>query len=502
MGKTKSIGIIGAGVAGLASAIRQAARGYEVHVYEANAYPGGKLSTFQLGEYRFDAGPSLFTMPQYVTELFELAGEKAEEHFQYVKLPVICNYFWEDGTRLTAWAEPDRFAREMQDKLQVPSERVIRLLQRSRAKYELTGRIFLEKSLHKADTWLRGSVARALTRLPAYDLFNSMHEVHERDLGHEKAVQLFNRFATYNGSNPYKAPGLLSIIPHFEHGIGAFFPKGGIHAITQSLYELALRKGVHFHFSQPVEEIQVEGKRATGLRLNGRVFAHDVLISNMDVFYTYRKLLPGLKAPEKTLRQEKSTSALIFYWGIDRNFEELDVHNILFSQDYRKEFDCLEAGKVAEDATVYIHISNKVEPGDAPAGGENWFVMVNVPPDQGQNWDELIPRIRRQTLDKINRMLKTELEKHIREEDYLDPRRIQKRTSSHLGSLYGTSSNNRMAAFLRHPNFSRKIRNLYFCGGSVHPGGGIPLCLLSAKIVDETLNPSVRETGVRKNTLT
>jgi phytoene desaturase len=499
MEKRKSIGIIGAGVAGLASAIRQAVRGYEVHVYEANDYPGGKLSTFRMGEFRFDAGPSLFTMPQYVTELFELAGESAEEHFQYIRLPEICRYFWEDNTRLTAWAEPERFAGEMESKLGIPSEKVIRLLDNSRAKYDLTGRIFLEKSLHRAETWLHGSVAKALTRLPSYDLFSNMNQVHERELGHKKAVQLFNRFATYNGSNPYKAPGLLSISPHCEHGIGAFFPRGGIRAITQSLYQLALRQGVHFHFSRPVDEILVEGKRAMGIRFNGQVHHHDVLISNMDVFYTYRRLLPGLKAPEKTLRQEKSTSALIFYWGIDRTYEELDVHNILFSEDYRKEFEYLEAGKVAGDATVYIHISSKVEPEDAPAGSENWFVMVNVPPDQGQDWDALIPRIRRQTLDKINRILNTDLEKHIREEDYLDPRRIQTRTSSHLGALYGTSSNNRLAAFLRHPNFSRKIRNLYFCGGSVHPGGGIPLCLLSAKIVDESLNPSVPVTKAPKN---
>ncbi len=484
----KSIGIVGAGVAGLASAIRQACRGHLVDVYEANSYPGGKLTSFHLGDYRFDAGPSLFTMPQYVEALFELADEDMESSFQYQRLPVVCNYFWEDGTRISAWAGPEQFADEIEEQLGVSRGRVLRLLNNSRKKYELTGRIFLEKSLHQASTWMQASVAKALLRLPAYDLFTNMNRVHERDLREKHLVQLFNRFATYNGSNPYKAPGLLSIIPHFEHGIGAFFPKGGIHTITESLYQLAVRKGVQFHFSNPVEEILVQNRKTIGVRDGRGSHFHDAVISNMDVFFTYRKLLPGQKAPEKTLKQEKSTSALIFYWGIDRKFKELDVHNILFSEDYRNEFACLEKGAISDDPTVYIHISSKIEPQDAPPDGENWFVMVNVPPNTGQDWEQLIPEIRTRTLHKMQRLLGVELEPHIREEEYLDPRRIESRTSSHLGSLYGTSSNNRMAAFLRHPNFSTRIQNLYFCGGSVHPGGGIPLCLLSAKIADETLN--------------
>ncbi len=145
----------------------------------------------------------------------------------------------------------------------------------------------------------------------------------------------------------------------------------------------------------------------------------------------------------------------------------------------------MEAGKVFDDPTVYINITSKREPSDAPAGGENWFVMINVPPNTGQNWEEVIPEVRKNTLKKLSRMLKVDVEHLIESEEILDPVRIESKTASHLGALYGTSSNNRMAAFLRHPNFSNRIQDLYFCGGSVHPGGGIPLCLLSAKIIDE-----------------
>ena len=480
-------GIIGAGIAGLAAAVRMAVRGQEVHVYEANPYPGGKLSAFELGSYRFDAGPSLFTMPQYVDELFRLAGKDPTDYFEYERLPVVCNYFWEDGTRLSAYADAERFAQEAAEQLGVSANVVEKQLQDSARKYEVTGKIFLEKSLHKVNTWTNWKVAKAMLQIPTLDLFTSMNRVHERIAQHSKLVQLFNRFATYNGSNPYKAPGLLSIIPHFEHALGAYYPKGGMVAISQSIYELAESLGVQFHFNTPIERILVDNGKATGLVANGEELAFDQVISNMDIFFTYRKLLPDQKQPEQVLQQEKSTSAIIFYWGIKYSFPELDLHNIFFSEDYEREFSMMEAGKLYEDPTVYVNISSKYSPEDAPAGHENWFTMINAPYNAGQDWDQMIGKAREAAIQKVSRILGKDIRTLITCEEILEPRSIESKTGSHLGSLYGTSSNNKMAAFMRHPNFSRRIKNLYFCGGSAHPGGGIPLCLLSAKIIDEVM---------------
>ena len=465
-----------------------AAHGYEVDVFEANPYPGGKLSEFRLGGYRFDAGPSLFTMPMYVDELYRLADQVKTPPLSYRRLDVVCHYFWEDGVRLHAHAAPEEFAREAADVLGVDPQAILRALADSRRKYELTGRTFLERSLHRPATWLSREVGSALLQLPSLDIFRSMHQVNQRQLQHPKLVQLFDRFATYNGSNPYRAPGILNIIPHFEHHFGAYFPQGGMHAITEHLYRLALEGGVRFHFEQPVSEIQVEKGRASALVVGERTLRYDRIVSNMDVFFTYRRLLPGQKAPERILAQEKSTSALIFYWGIRKEFPELGLHNIFFSEDYREEFDLLGRGRISDDPTVYVNITQKYESGDAPAGCENWFTMINVPYNSGQDWDALIARSRKNVLDKLSRILGRAIEPLIEEEALLDPRTIESRTNSHLGALYGTSSNDRMAAFLRHANFSSRIEDLYFCGGSVHPGGGIPLCLLSARIVDQLMH--------------
>jgi phytoene desaturase len=357
-------------------------------------------------------------------------------------------------------------------------------LEQAQKKYNRTVSIFLEKSLHKLDTYLNKTTVKGILHLFSYELETTLHKVNTRRLQEPHLVQFYDRFATYNGSNPYQTPGMMTLIQHLEQHYGTFVPEKGMVDVTNSLVALAKRKGVQFHLNTAVEEIVIERQLATGIRVNGTIRKADVVVSNMDVVPTYRHLMPTQKAPEKSLQQERSSSAVIFYWGIDRSFPDLDLHNIFFSDNYQAEFDAIFRDKTLfDDPTVYVNITSKDVHGDAPAGKENWFVMVNAPHDTGQDWDALSKTLKKQVLDKLNRNLTVDLANHIEEEWVLTPPLIADKTASFTGALYGAASNNRMAAFLRHPNFSRHISGLYFCGGSVHPGGGIPLCLLSAKIV-------------------
>lgn len=474
--------VIGSGIAGLASAIRLACKGYSVTVFEANACPGGKLTTLQLGDYRFDAGPSLFTLPKLVTELFTLAGRHPADYFTYVERPVSGHYFFEDGTFLRFFTERKALLQEVAQQLQVDPQPLKRHLKRSQLIYEATAGAFLERSLHTFSSYLSTDIVRCIAAMPWLDLFKTMHKANEQRLNHPKLVQIFDRYATYNGSNPYAAPGVLNSIPHLELGIGTFFPEKGMHAITTSLVQLAEDLGVTFRFNERAMEICTANKRVTGIRTETATYPTEIVVCNSDIKPAYRKLLPTQKAPEKILQQEPSSSAMIFYWGIRRHFPQLDLHNIFFSGDYAAEFDAIFGQRtVSNDPTVYLHVSAKVVPEDAPAHGENWFVMVNVPHNQGQDWEALRRAIRANVLTKLSRILQTDIESLIEAEDYLDPVRIEERTGSFAGALYGASSNDRMAAFFRHPNVS-KVKGVFFAGGSVHPGGGIPLCLLSAKI--------------------
>jgi phytoene desaturase len=485
---SKHIIIIGSGVAGLSAAIRLRAAGMHVQVFEANDYPGGKLSQFEVNGYRFDAGPSLFTMPHFLEELFAHSDADLRNYFTYIRKEIVCKYYFEDGTRFTAFADKERYAEEASNVFRVTKEEVNQYFAQSAMKYEVTESLFLKKSLHKLSTYLSKETVRGVMMAHRLGLMNSLHEENTSAFKDARMVQLMNRYATYNGSSPYRTPGIMSMIPHLEQHYGTFFPKGGMISITNALYDRAREMGVQFHFNERVEEILISDDKAMGIRLADRTVQCDAVLSNMDVMPTYRKLLPREKAPERALKQERSSSALIFYWGIKKEFAELDLHNIFFASDYKKEFDVLFEGKdVADDVTVYIHISSKDEKADAPAGCENWFVMVNVPGNKGQDWDALIPQIRSRVILKLNRLLKTDVESLIEADQVLDPRGIEARTQSYQGSLYGAASNNRFAAFLRHPNFSSRIKNLYFCGGSVHPGGGIPLCVMSGKIASEIM---------------
>lgn len=479
--------IIGSGVAGLASAIRLAAKGFAVEVYEKNEYPGGKLSFFERSGFHFDAGPSLFTQPHNIEELFELAGENIHDYFNYLSLPIACKYFYEDGTIINAYTDVKKFARELSEKVGEDEAKVYRYLKESESLFKNVGTIFLNHSLHQARTWFKAGIGKALTTVRARHLFKTMHDVNEASFTQKKTVQLFNRYATYNGSNPYQAPGMLCLIPHLEHNEGTFYPVGGMISITNALYKLAVKKEVEFFFNTNVEQINLDSGQVKSISVSGKEVHADIIVSNMDVYGTYKFLLNDERKSRHILKQERSSSAIVFYWGIKKEFPGLHLHNIFFSDNYKEEFNCIFKKKTLySDPTVYINITSKCEPGvQAPEGKENWFVMVNAPCGTEHYNEEVISACRKNIIAKLNRLLQTDIESLIEVEEILDPAGIESKTASFMGSLYGTSSNSRMAAFMRQPNFSKHIKGLYFAGGSVHPGGGIPLCLKSAKIMSE-----------------
>lgn len=480
--------VIGSGIAGMATAIRLAVAGYQVSVYEANDKPGGKLTFFENKGYQFDEGPSLFTQPQNIADLFTLANEPIESYFNYDKVDIACHYFFENGKRVAAYTDKNLFANELASALKEDAGAVKQYLTDAENLYNKVGTVFIDHSLHQIKTWLHKRILSALGAVKFTYLFNSLNQHNHNKLKTAEAVQIFNRFATYNGSNPYKAPAMLSLIPHLEQNQGTYYPKGGMISITQALHQLALKKGVEFHFNHSVEKILHEKKSVKGIMVKGKEILSDIIVSNADVYYTYKNLLDHIPKANKLAAIERSSSALIFYWGIKKQFTELGLHNILFSNNYKEEFDCLFQTKTLHhDPTIYINITSKMEKEQSPEGCENWFVMVNAPTNIGQDWDVLIAAARKNLIDKINRILQTSIEDYIETESILDPRLIEKKTKTYKGSLYGTSSNSTFAAFLRPANFTSKIKGLYFCGGTVHPGGGIPLCLKSAHITSEMI---------------
>ena len=364
--------IIGSGIAGLATSIRLKKKGYTVDVFEASTTIGGKIGSLEKDGFRWDTGPSLFTMPGLVEALFDLCGEDLEDYFTYIRKETICNYFWDDGSSFSASADEDQFVDDLAELLDEDKGSIKSYLLKSREKYKLTEPVFLDQSLHVWKNYLKPQTLKAFLKSSSLDLFKSLNKLNAGYFKNDKTVQFFNRFATYNGSSPYQTSGIMSMIPSLEMNYGAYFPNKGMRSIVESIHELAIRQGVQFHLDEKVESIDSFSNIVSGIKTSKRAYRGDVVVSNMDVHYTYEELLPDKPKPTRTLNQEKSSSALIFYWGVKKSFKELDLHNVFFSNDYEKEFESLFKEKeIFNDPTIYINISSKEKSDDAPSGMEN-----------------------------------------------------------------------------------------------------------------------------------
>ncbi|MEJ2050559.1 MAG: phytoene desaturase family protein [Calditrichota bacterium] len=480
----KKVIVAGGGLAGLSSAIRLANGGFHVSLFEQNPQLGGKMNERRLNGYRFDTGPSLLTMPFVLEELFQSIGEELSERINYIPVEPLCHYRFPDGTHLDASADQikmvDEIARIAPD--DVPA--YPRFLDYSRRIFELTADLFLWNPIHELAVSHLPLYLRSLFRLHRIDPFRTVHRAVASYFRDPRLIQLFDRYATYNGSSPYQAPATLNIIPFVEFGLGGYYILGGLYRLVEVLERLAVSLGVEIHRSAPVEKILHKRGAITGVRVDGATYGADYVICNVDIVTAYHQLLDNLPhRRQRVTALEPSMSGLVFLWGKRGLTQQLHHHNILFSGDYRREFHQLfDELQAPDDPTVYIAITSKTDPGDAPAGHENWFVLVNMPylNDQ-QDWPEIVQETRNRIFEK----LKThgiDIAGKIETERLITPPDFMRMYGSNLGSIYGIASNSRHAAFRRHPNRSRDIKGLYFAGGSVHPGGGIPLVLLSGRI--------------------
>ena len=482
------VAVVGAGLGGLTAAARLAHSGHRVDVFEQQDFAGGKAGSRTIGGYRFDTGPSLFTLPEVFRRVFQDTGERLEDYVSLVPLEPICRYFYPDGTRLASSSDPKRFGAEIEKKTLDSSAALEAYLRHAGRVYDAAAELFLWNSLHVPSSYFSKTGLRAIRRVGRIDVLRSLDRANRAFFVNPRTVQLFDRYATYNGSNPYRLPATFSIIPYIEYTFGGYAVRGGIYAVPQAIYALGRNKGVRFHFGRRVERILTAGRAVSAVVVEGAEIPCDVVVSNADVLQTYRTLLEDREAPwaRRYDRLEPSSSGLVYYWGMGRSFEELGVHNVFFSSNYEREFEAIFDRRVCpEDPTIYINITSKVSPEDAPAGGENWFILLNAPHNSGQNWPQAARHARRRIVERLENLLAKPVEKHIEVEETMTPVDIEADTGSTYGSLYGICSNSPLAAFHRHPNRSRRYRGLYFCGGSAHPGGGMPLAVLSGRIASQ-----------------
>ncbi|MCS7073367.1 MAG: phytoene desaturase family protein [Bacteroidia bacterium] len=481
----KQVVIIGAGLGGLSAAIHLSAKGYPVTLLEKETAIGGKLSERIQHGYRFDTGPSLITMPGVLHELWNTAQLTDSERPTLIPINPICKYFFEDGIELNAWHKPEMFISEVQTIFPNEAKAIQRYLQYSERIYRLTADLFLFNSLHELKTVLSWKALQTLAQIWKIDPFRTVHQANQSFFQSKQLVQLFDRYATYNGSDPYQAPATLNVIPHVEYTMGSYYLSGGLYRLSETLY-LALQKlQVSLQLNTIAQKIVHKNKKIVGIETNKGFLPADIVVCNADVVYTFENLLPDFPSKTQKLKlQEPSLSGMVFLWGIKQSFPDLKHHNIFFSKNYEQEFLELKQGQIPQDPTIYISITSKSDPNHAPPNCENWFVLVNLPYLKDQELEETlkIQIVKERILAKLSHRLNCSIAELIETEIVITPEELQRKTFSNRGSIYGIASNNRNAAFNRQRNRSTEIQGLFFAGGSVHPGGGIPLTILSGKI--------------------
>jgi phytoene desaturase len=478
----KEIVVIGAGLGGLATACRLAKAGHSVTVIEKNETVGGKVNIVETGGYKFDTGASLVTLPETIKELFGHCGANLDDYLELQRLDVICRYNWPDGTSIDTFSDVQRTSDEISKLNPEDGQAFLEYLEDSKTKFEIAERTFLEKSLNELSSLFKPSNIPDLLRISSFRTLASLNASRFKS---DKVRQLFDRFATYNGSSPYKVPATFSLIPWTEFGHGAWYVKGGIHEIPKALASLAQSLGVRLFTGTEVKSIIVRDGVVTGIKAAEETFRADAVVSNADAVETHRRLLDS----ELFSDREPSCSGFVLLLGTKKKFDTLSHHNIFFSGDYGREFEEIFGQKrPATDPTIYICATSRTDSAQAPPGRENLFVLVNAPyTSPSTDWRVEARDYRNLIIKKLENAGLEDLGRSIEVERMITPADFETRYHANRGSIYGLSSNGIMAAFKRVPNRSKDFANLYFVGGAAHPGGGIPLVLLSAKMTSDLL---------------
>lgn len=485
----KTVAVIGGGLGSLSAAIRLARMGFTVKLFEQNSQLGGKMSEYKDRGFRWDTGPSLLTMPWIVDELFDFVGLNVSDYLSLTTLEPLCRYFFSDQTHLEVSANKEKMRAALDSFSPTQSASYFNFLHYASKIYDAAAEVFLYHPIHELRKLLTPANIQYLMRFYHIDPWRTMHQSVSRFFTDQRLIQLFDRFATYNGSNPFTAPATLNIISFVENGMGGYYIKGGMYRLIETLEKVAIHLGVEVHPSCKVNKIKHDHHRINGLLVQDEFFPADFVLCGADVVETFNTLVSGFNRYQKKLNTlEPSLSGLVFLWGMNKSFPILSHHNILFSADYAEEFRYLFSDlKVPDDPTIYIAITSKSDANHAPANSENWFVLLNMPYlAPGQNWDSEKDKIRETVLQKLKRF-GLDVSQNIQSEKCITPQDFYTLYGSNRGSIYGLSSNSRMMAFRRPANRSRLIQGLYFAGGSVHPGGGIPLVLLSGKMAAELI---------------
>jgi len=486
--------VIGGGLAGLAAAVEMGSRGARVTVVERNRHLGGKMNVLADRGFTFDMGPTILTLPQVVRGIIERSGRAVDDYLQLVRLDPQWRCFYEDGTRLDLFEDPMRMGAEIERVTGAVGEgaRYGRYIDYCRRMMRLSEKVFFYKDLGGMLDLIRRPPPRdpeILRDVMAMRLHSTVAATAHRYIREPHLRQLVEHFMQYVGSSPFLAPAILSLIAAAQVDHGCWYAMGGTRKVAAALERILGEQSAEIITGTGVQRILTEGRCVRGVELSdGRTIFADAIVSNCDVQRTYREVLGDDRSRGEQRRIARrytpACSGVVLYLGLSRRYDHLLHHNFIFSADSRREFDDIYArGVPAADPTLYLCAPSRTDPAQAPPGKEALYVLIHTPwqrPDQ--QWDgagRLLESYRPVVIEKLKRHGMPDLERVIEVEHALTPQSIDRLYNAEGGAIYGLASHGRLHGGFKPSNRSRIWKGLYLCGGSVNPGPGVPMVLMS-----------------------
>ena len=503
MQQDKPIAVIGAGLGGLAAACTLSARGHKVVLLERSSWLGGKAAQLNRDGFRFDMGPTILTVPSVLKRIFSEAKKPIEDYLELVCLDPQWRSFFTDGSTLDLVSDTPKMKQILSNfsGSSTVSEGYGKFMDASKQLHEISDRFFFWKSVESIRDTLDLKTTfdiSTLKDLLALRMGRSVAKTVRGFVPDERAAQMIDHFTQYVGSSPDASPAVLCSIAHMQTSEGVWYPMGGTRAIPEALIKLGTDLGVNYITGRQVTAIRASGGRVTGVELEGgETIDGGIVVSNSDSVRTHDELLgKDIAAKFKKRRSyEPACSGVVLYLGLKQRYEHILHHNFVFSRDPHEEFEFIyRKGEPAPDPTCYVCAPSLSEPGVAPDGGEALYILVHTPYLRPHHdWSKMLPEYRNKIIEKLKNTAGMEdIEDRIVCEDALTPEDIDRRYHVLNGAIYGLASHGRFLGGFKPANRSPDVKGLYLCGGSAHPGPGMPMVMMSGWIAGDVADQDLK----------